>query len=112
MDKVTPSSDVVSIEESDNSEAIVMTFLVIEEVAAVNVLIDGVVEDVTLVAMPEHQVSDSAEDDVHKYKLTKKIALLNTDKMYGKQGVFIVIAKKEPAVMITDISIEFRFRRL
>ena len=113
MDKDTPSDGVVSIKNSgDNSETVVMTLLVIEVEEAVNVLIDGVIEDVTLVAMPEHQESDSAEDDVHKYKLSKKIAMLNTDKMYGKQGVFIVIAKKEPAVMITDINIEFRFRRL
>ena len=76
MDKDTPSGGVVSIE---NSETVVMTFLVIEVVEAVNVLIDGVVEDVTLVAIPEHQVPDSAEDEVHKYKLTRKIALLNSD---------------------------------
>ena len=89
-----------------------MTFLVIEVVEAGIVLIDGVVEDVTLVAIPEHQVSDSTEDEVHKYKLTRKIALLNTDKMYGKQGVFIVIAKEKPVVVTTDISIKFHFRCL
>ena len=62
----------------DNSETVVMTFLVVEVVEAVSVLIDGVVEDVTLVAIPEHQVSKSAENEVHKHKLTRKICLLYT----------------------------------
>ena len=112
MDKVAPSSDGVSIEGSDNSEAEVMTFLVMEEVKAANVLTDGVVEDETLVAMLGHLVSGSAKDDVHKYELAEKIVLFNTDRMYGKQDIFIAIAKKEIAVMITDISFEFRFSRL
>ena len=113
MDKDTPSGGVVSIETcGDNSETVVMMFLVIEGKEAGIELIVGVVEDVTLVAMPEHQMSDGAKDDVHKHKLTRKVALLNTDKMYGKQGVFIIIAKKDLVVIITDICIEFRFRRL
>ena len=91
---------------------VVMTFLVIEVVEAVSDLIDGVVEEVTLVAIPEHQVSESAENEFHEYKPTRKIALLNSDKMYGKQGVFIVIAKKKPVVVTTDISIKFHFRCL
>ena len=113
VDKDTPRGGVVSIETcGDNSETVVMMVLVIEGKEAGIELIVGVVEDVTLVAMPEHQMSDGAKDDVHMHKLTRKVALLNTDKMYGKQGVFIVIAKKDPVVIITDICIEFRFRRL
>ena len=90
---------------------VVMTFLVIEVVEAVSDLIDGVVEDV-IVAVPEHQVSESAENEFLEYKPTRKIALLNSDKMYGKQGVFIVIAKEKPVVVTTDISIKFHFRCL
>ena len=70
--------------------------------------VSGVIEEV-LVAVPEHQLSESAENEVHEYKLTRKIALLNPDKMYGKQGVFIVIAKEKPVVVTTDISFKFHF---
>ena len=87
-------------------------FLVVEGKGAGIELIDGVVEDVTLVTMPELQMTDGAKDNVHMHKLIRKVALLNTDKVYGKQGVFIIIAKKDLVVIITDICIEFRFRSL
>ena len=87
-------------------------FLVIEGKEAGIELVVGVVEDVTLVAMPEYQMTDSAKDNVHMHKLSRKVALLNTDKVYGKQGVFIIIAKKDLVVIITDICLEFRFSSL
>ena len=91
---------------------VVMTFLVIEVVEADSDLVVGVVVDVTIGTVLEHQVSENAENEFHEYKPTSKIALLNSDKMYGEQGVFIVIAKEMRVVVTTDISIKFHFRCL
>ena len=85
----------------------VMTFLVIEVVEADSDLVVGVVVDVTIVAVLERKVSENAKDESHEYKPTSKIALLNSDKMYGEQGIFIVIAKEEMVVVTKDIGLKF-----
>ena len=88
---------------------VVMTFLVIEVVEADSDLVVGVDHVVTIVAVLERQVSEDAENESHEYKPTSKIALLNSDKMYGEQGIFIVTAKEKTVVVTTDISIKFYF---
>ena len=88
--KDTPSGSVVSIVTcDDNSETVEMMFLVVEEKGA------GIVED-----------------NVHTHKLTRKAELLNTVKVYRKQGAFIIDVKKDLVVIITDICLEFRFSSL
>ena len=88
---------------------VVMTFLVIEVVEAESDLVVEVDHVVTIVAVLERQVSENAGNESHKHKPTSKIALLNSDKMYGEQSIFIVIAKEKMVVVTKDISIKFYF---
>ena len=85
---------------------VVMTFLVIEVVEAGSDLV-GIVGVDVIVEMLERQVSENAENESHEYKPTSKIALLNSDKKYGEQSIFIVIAKEEMVVVIIDIVLKF-----
>ena len=79
----------------------VMTFLVTEVEEADSVLVGIVGVDVIV------EMLENAENESHNYKPTSKITLLNSDKKYGKQSIFIVIAKEEMVVVTKDISLKF-----
>ena len=79
----------------------VMTFLVTEGEEADSVLVGIVGVDVIV------EMLENAEIESHNYKPTSKNTLLNSDKKYGKQSIFIVIAKEEMVVVIIDIVLKF-----
>ena len=80
---------------------VVMTFLVVEVEEADSDLVGMGKVDVIF------EMLENAENESHKYKPTSKITLLNSDKKYGKQSIFIVIAKEEMVVVIIDIVLKF-----